>query len=81
MKAESWDHINQALAIYDTLGVHYATRLLPKRLVLKFWHHPLKAVYRPASMFVKHRSQLGIKQHWNGSKSAPQESHVSEVFV
>jgi hypothetical protein len=65
-ESEAWDHINQALATYDTLGVYFAAGLVPRRLVLRSWHHPLKAILGPARAFVAHRTALGIKQPWNG---------------
>ena len=59
-----WDEINQALALYDTLGTYYHRQLVPQDLLLAAWHHPLKAVTQPAKAFVAHRQALDIRQPW-----------------
>jgi hypothetical protein len=69
-----WDDINQALAAYDTLGVYFDAGLVPKGLVLRTWHHPLKAIVSPARAFVRHRTRLGIGQPWNGLNTLLQEA-------
>ena len=59
-----WDKINQALALYDTLGTYYQRRLVPRRLLMAAWHHPLRAIKPPAHAFVEERRRNGITQPW-----------------
>jgi hypothetical protein len=61
-----WDQINQALALYDTLGTYVRRRLVPRRLVMAAWHKQLLAIEEAAEAFQKHRSNLGIVQPWVG---------------
>lgn len=63
---DDWDEINQALALYDTLGMYFKARIVPRRLLLRAWHHPLKAIARPAREFAEWRRSMGILQPWNG---------------
>lgn len=62
----SWDEVNQALALYDTLGTYVRRRLVPRGLVLAAWHHQLLAIREPAEQFASHRRRLNIKQPWVG---------------
>lgn len=63
-----WDEINQALALFDTLGVYMQQWwYLPDKTVLKFWYHPIKNLIEPADAFQRYRREtLRIHQNWVG---------------
>jgi hypothetical protein len=59
-----WDSINQSLAMYDTVAVYMRRRIVPERLVLSAWFHPLSAIRAPADAWVKHRAEFGVRNPW-----------------
>ncbi len=61
---EDWDDINQALALYDTLGSYLYLKQVPEDVVLQAWYHPLKAIKPAIDDFKDHRSKLDIMQPW-----------------
>ena len=63
-RSEEWDDANYAMALYDTLGGYVVNGLVPKKDVLRAWHHPLKAITPVVDEFVQHRRALGIEQPW-----------------
>lgn len=64
LDSKDWDKINYSLALYDTLGSYIDNRMVPRRMVLRSWYHPVSAVTPPVIKFLEHRRQLGIDQPW-----------------
>ncbi len=61
---EDWDSINQALAMYDTLGVYMRRKIVEPKLVLDAWFHPLCAIHQPADAWLAHRARHGSQNPW-----------------
>ncbi len=59
-----WDSINQALAMYDTLGVYVRRKIVNERLTMSAWFHPLCAIHGPADAWVAHRARHGVRNPW-----------------
>lgn len=74
----NWDRVNHALALYDTLGGYVALRLVPKRVVMQGWYHPLHTITEPVREFMKYRKSLGISRPWSYLDSLLNEVAVYE---
>jgi hypothetical protein len=59
-----WTTINQALAVYDTLGVYMRRKIVSERLVLSAWHHPICMIREPAEAWLRHREAHGVSNPW-----------------
>lgn len=66
LESPEWDDLNQALALYDTLGVYVRRRYVPSGLVLENWSHPINTIGPAVSAFSEERARLGIRQYWTG---------------
>jgi hypothetical protein len=60
----TWDEINYALALYDTLGGYLSHGQVDEQIVLAAWHHPLVNIIEPTAAFVDHRRAHGVDQPW-----------------
>lgn len=61
---EDWGAIDRSMATYDTLGVYVKRRIVPKKLVMSAWFHPLSNIAEPARAWVEHRKAHGVKNPW-----------------
>lgn len=59
-----WDHINYALALYDTLGGYIRRGLIDKELALSAWYDPLRRIAAPARAFAERRQDGHSNPPW-----------------
>lgn len=60
----TWDKINQSLALYDSAGLYVRHGLIPRRLFLEAWHHPIRSIEAPTIQFLTHARQNSVDRTW-----------------
>jgi hypothetical protein len=60
----AFDQMNRALAMFDLLGLYVEKRYIAKKLVLDEWADPLRRIWTPAELFIRHRQRPDMDRLW-----------------